>query len=130
MLRILANVAASLALVGSAAAADVTLLNVSYDPTRELYAHLSKAFAQKFNAETGGYNVKLTWDERSAARTGPVERKAYRFQVQGPNAVHVMQKITGQPVPEVKFFNMHDFTIAGKRVRSLRHGMVGQPGWV
>jgi glycine cleavage system aminomethyltransferase T len=83
----------------------------------------------KFNAETGGYNVKLTWDERSAARTGPVERKAYRFQVQGPNAVHVMQKITGQPVPEVKFFNMHDFTIAGKRVRSLRHGMVGQPGF-
>jgi sulfate/thiosulfate transport system substrate-binding protein len=53
MFRILANVAASLAFVGSAAAADVTLLNVSYDPTRELYAHLSKAFAQKFKAETG-----------------------------------------------------------------------------
>jgi sulfate/thiosulfate-binding protein len=53
MLRIFTNVAASLALVGSAAAADVTLLNVSYDPTRELYAHLSKAFAQKLNAETG-----------------------------------------------------------------------------
>ena len=53
MFRILANVAASLAFVGSAAAADVTLLNVSYDPTRELYAHLSKAFAQKFSTETG-----------------------------------------------------------------------------
>jgi sulfate/thiosulfate-binding protein len=53
MFRILANVAASLAFVGSAAAADLTLLNVSYDPTRELYAHLGKAFAQKFNAETG-----------------------------------------------------------------------------
>jgi sulfate/thiosulfate transport system substrate-binding protein len=53
MLRIFTNVAASLAFAGSAAAADVTLLNVSYDPTRELYAHLSKAFAQKFNAETG-----------------------------------------------------------------------------
>src|SRR5258707_3229061 len=53
MLRMLTNIAASLAFVGSASAADVTLLNVSYDPTRELYAHLSKAFAQKFSAETG-----------------------------------------------------------------------------
>ena len=30
---------------GSALAADVTLLNVSYDPTRELYAEFNKAFA-------------------------------------------------------------------------------------
>ena len=40
-----------------------------------------------------------------------------------------MEKVTGQPVPEVKFFNMHYFTIAGKHVRALRHGMVGQPGF-
>ena len=37
----------------SAFAADVTLLNVSYDPTRELYAGLNKAFAEKYLAETG-----------------------------------------------------------------------------
>lgn len=83
----------------------------------------------KFNAETGGYNVKLTWDERSSAQYSPALRKAYRYQVQGPNATKVMEKVTGQPVPEVKFFNMHEFTIAGKRVRALRHGMVGQPGF-
>jgi sulfate transport system substrate-binding protein len=53
MLRTLTLAAASLAFIGSAAAADITLLNVSYDPTRELYAHLSKAFAQNFGAETG-----------------------------------------------------------------------------
>ena len=53
MLRTLAIVAAGLSCIGSAVAADITLLNVSYDPTRELYAHLSKAFAQKFSAETG-----------------------------------------------------------------------------
>ncbi len=33
--------------------ADITLLNVSYDPTRELYAAISTAFAAKFSAETG-----------------------------------------------------------------------------
>jgi sulfate/thiosulfate transport system substrate-binding protein len=53
MLRALTGVVASLAFIGTAAAADISLLNVSYDPTRELYDHLSKAFAQKFNADTG-----------------------------------------------------------------------------
>jgi sulfate/thiosulfate transport system substrate-binding protein len=34
-------------------AADVKLLNVSYDPTRELYAEVNAAFAKKWAAETG-----------------------------------------------------------------------------
>jgi len=34
-------------------AADVTLLNVSYDPTRELYADFNKAFAAAYQKETG-----------------------------------------------------------------------------
>jgi sulfate/thiosulfate transport system substrate-binding protein len=41
------------AMIGAAAAADVTLLNVSYDPTRELYADINKAFAKEFTAATG-----------------------------------------------------------------------------
>jgi sulfate/thiosulfate-binding protein len=53
MLRALTTLAASLLVAGTAAAADVSLLNVSYDPTRELYDHLSKAFAAKFKADTG-----------------------------------------------------------------------------
>lgn len=35
------------------AAAQDTLLNVSYDPTRELYVEFNKAFAEKWQAETG-----------------------------------------------------------------------------
>ena len=53
MLRAMASIAASLVLVGSATAADITLLNVSYDPTRELYAEFNKAFAAKFQADAG-----------------------------------------------------------------------------
>ena len=53
MSRILMGITASLALIGTASAADVTLVNVSYDPTRELYRHLSKAFAYKFKSDTG-----------------------------------------------------------------------------
>ena len=41
------------ALGSSAHAADVTLLNVSYDPTRELYAEFNKAFADAYQKETG-----------------------------------------------------------------------------
>jgi len=85
----------------------------------------------QYHAETGKYDVKLDRDERTAARTGvdALVRKVYRYQVQGPNALALMEKVTGKPVPEVKFFNMSEFTIAGKRVRALRHGMVGQPGF-
>ncbi|MES2320335.1 MAG: sulfate ABC transporter substrate-binding protein [Pseudomonadota bacterium] len=37
----------------SAVAADVTLLNVSYDPTRELYQDYNAAFARHWKAKTG-----------------------------------------------------------------------------
>jgi len=44
-------VAASLLGVSTAQAADVTLLNVSYDPTRELYKDLETAFAGSYKAD-------------------------------------------------------------------------------
>ncbi|EKS32625.1 sulfate ABC transporter substrate-binding protein [Afipia clevelandensis] len=46
-------VAGSLVWAGSALAADVTLLNVSYDPTRELYVEFNKAFSAAYRKETG-----------------------------------------------------------------------------
>jgi sulfate transport system substrate-binding protein len=48
-------------LLGAAAvaqAADVSLLNVSYDPTRELYQDVNQAFATEWPAKTGD-NVKI-----------------------------------------------------------------------
>ena len=83
----------------------------------------------QYHCETRGYDASVERDERSAARQGPPIRKVYRYQVQGPNALKVMQKVTGGRVPEIRFFNMGEFTIAGRRVRALRHGMAGQPGW-
>jgi sulfate transport system substrate-binding protein len=40
-------------LAAPALPAEITLLNVSYDPTRALYADIGKAFARKWQAETG-----------------------------------------------------------------------------
>ncbi len=52
MRRLMLALAAML-LTTAAQAADVNLLNVSYDPTRELYVALNKAFAAKFKSDTG-----------------------------------------------------------------------------
>ena len=82
-----------------------------------------------FHAATGGYDVKVELDERSAARKDPFNRKAYRFQIQGPAAMKVMTKVLGQQPPEVKFFHVRGMTIAGRQVSALRHGMAGQPGF-
>jgi glycine cleavage system aminomethyltransferase T len=81
----------------------------------------------QFNLEAGRYNAKAERDERSAVNQG--RRKVFRFQIQGPNAVKTMEKATGKAAPDIKFFNMDVFKIAGRDVRALRHGMVGQPGW-
>ena len=55
-------------------------------------------------------------------------RNHYRFQIQGPNAKQVIEKLNGGPIPEIKFFAMDYITIAGRKVRALRHGMAGAPG--
>ena len=46
-------ISAVLLAAGSLQAADVTLLNVSYDPTRELYADFNAAFAKEWQKKSG-----------------------------------------------------------------------------
>ncbi|HVQ65186.1 MAG TPA: aminomethyl transferase family protein [Terriglobia bacterium] len=81
----------------------------------------------QYNLETGGYKASATRDERSAFNEG--RRKTFRYQVQGPHAVKVMEKVTQKPAPDIRFFQMDIFNVAGRDIRALRHGMVGQPGW-
>ena len=51
--KIIQGAAAVLVLSTAAHAAEVSLLNVSYDPTRELYQDFNKAFAAHWKAKTG-----------------------------------------------------------------------------
>jgi sulfate/thiosulfate-binding protein len=54
MKRTLTLLLSGLALIASAAGAkDITLLNVSYDPTREFYRDYNAAFAEHWKAQTG-----------------------------------------------------------------------------
>ncbi len=84
----------------------------------------------QFHAETGGFNVEFIRDDRSPSnpKGNAVNRRHYRFQIQGPNAAKVLEKVNGGPLPDVKFFNFDMINIAGRKVRALRHGMAGAPG--
>src|SRR5690606_22911355 len=51
----------------------------------------------QYHAETGNYDVTLERDERTVANpTG--RRKCYRYQVQGPNAMKLLEKLHGGPL--------------------------------
>jgi vanillate/3-O-methylgallate O-demethylase len=77
-----------------------------------------------------GYDVDIRKDDRSPSRPygKPVTRDVWRFQIQGPRAWEVIEKVNGGPVEQVKFFRMGSMNVAGERIRTLRHGMAGAPG--
>jgi glycine cleavage system aminomethyltransferase T len=81
-----------------------------------------------FHLERGDYKATAVRDDNSIVRrSGPP--KLYRYELQGPTAPAIVEQLTGAPAPDVKFFTMTEFTIAGRPVRGLRHGMAGQPGF-
>jgi len=84
----------------------------------------------QFHAETGGFKVEHIRDDRSPShpRGKAVTRRHYRFQIQGPKAAQVLEKLNGGALPDVKFFTMDAINIKGRKVRALRHGMAGAPG--
>ena len=54
----------------------------------------------QFHGQTGGYDVRMERDDRSPSRPGgkPVFRKRYRYQIQGPKAPQILEKLNGGPV--------------------------------
>jgi sulfate transport system substrate-binding protein len=66
-LHLLATAALLLGLTNSAAAAETSLLNVSYDPTRELYQDFNAAFAKYWKAKTGD-NVSIKQSHGGAGK--------------------------------------------------------------
>ncbi len=84
----------------------------------------------QFHAETGGFDVQVRRDDRSPSnpKGAAIVRQHYRYQIQGPNAWKLLEKLNGGAIPDIKFFNMDAITIGGQKVRALRHGMAGAPG--
>jgi len=83
-----------------------------------------------FCAAWGKWNVRLKYDPRSPSRPEGerVLRTHYRFQIQGPDAPKVFEKMNGGPIPEIKFFHVDWINVGSRKVQALRHGMSGAPG--
>ncbi len=100
----------------------------------EEYVYVGRAPATNwllFNAEKNGYqNLEIVEDRRSPSRPmgKPVRREYYRFQIQGPRAWEIIEKLHGEGLEQLKFFAMSWMNIGGTQVRTLRHGMSGAPG--
>ena len=84
----------------------------------------------QYQAGAGGYDVEVIKDDRSPSRPygHAVTRRLWRFQIQGPNAWKVIEKVNRGPLEQLKFFHMSHMNVSGERVRTLRHGMAGEPG--
>ncbi|MGY3437387.1 MULTISPECIES: vanillate/3-O-methylgallate O-demethylase [unclassified Marinovum] len=84
----------------------------------------------RFQAARGEWKVRLFHDPRSNSRPDGerVLRTHYRFQIQGPDAPAIFEKINGGPVPDINFFHVNEINIGSKKVQALRHGMAGAPG--
>jgi glycine cleavage system aminomethyltransferase T len=84
----------------------------------------------QYQAEAGRYDVEVTKDDRSPSRPygRAVTRRYWRLQIQGPKAWNVIEKVNGGPLEQLKFFHMSTMNVGGERVRTLRHGMAGEPG--
>lgn len=53
----------------------------------------------------------------------------YIFQVQGPDALRVMQRVTGDDLTDIGFMRFRETSIAGRPVTVLRQGMAGEIGY-
>ena len=93
----------------------------------DLVANASVINWMQFHVQHGGYDVTVTRDDNSNRRKGPP--KLYRYELQGPKSIPLIEKLIGGPYPAVKFFHMTRLKIAGRDIRALRHGMSGQPGF-
>lgn len=87
--RLILSAGLSLLFGTAAVAADVSLLNVSYDPTRELYQDINPAFAKEWKAKTGD-TVRI---RQSHGGSGKQLRSIREARLQpdrsGARAVHV-----------------------------------------
>jgi syringate O-demethylase/vanillate/3-O-methylgallate O-demethylase len=80
----------------------------------------------EYNASLGEFDVNCERDERSLQNPRP--RKTFRFELQGPLAWGLLEKLNGRALDSMRFFQTGSIQVAGREYRSLRHGMGGAPG--
>jgi vanillate/3-O-methylgallate O-demethylase len=80
-----------------------------------------------YHLDHGGYDLQIERDDNSNRRQGPP--KTFRYELQGPTALPLLEKVVGNSIPNVKFFHTTQLKIGEVEYTALRHGMAGQPGF-
>jgi vanillate/3-O-methylgallate O-demethylase len=81
----------------------------------------------QYHIELNKYRVTVAHDLPTGMNTG--ERRFYRYQLQGPNARQLLEKASGGSIPDIKFFRIGEFQIAGVTIRAISHTMTRKPGY-
>jgi glycine cleavage system aminomethyltransferase T len=80
----------------------------------------------QYNAEVGGYDVKIVRDLHTALNS--TGRTNFRYQLEGPFTEAVFAEVVEGEMPDIPFFRLARVRIAGCDVLALRHGGAGHGG--
>jgi glycine cleavage system aminomethyltransferase T len=106
---------------------DVVMYYYGEDEGFEINSSVPGCNWVRYHAQTGEFDVTAEFDPTTPFNpTG--RRVKYRFQLEGPNARAIMEKVVEGDFPHLKFFNTGTVRIAGCDVLLLRHGMSGNMG--
>lgn len=82
-----------------------------------------------FQAEQKGYDAHLELQPgRLFAGEGPVPKRLFRYELEGPNAQKILENAVGRSFDPIRFFRMGEFEISGVPVQALSHTMAAAPG--
>jgi len=81
----------------------------------------------RYHVETGDYDVEIETEPRTSAHPGDPEK--FVFQVQGPNAPAVLNRVTDADLDAVGFYRFEEIDLAGVPTIALGHGMSTEAGF-
>jgi len=79
----------------------------------------------RYNAEAENYDVETNIPYHPFDDHDPPD---FRFQIQGPHALDVMEEVIDHSLPNISFFEMDTVEINGVDTYALGHGMAAMPG--
>jgi len=79
----------------------------------------------RYNAEVTDFDVQTEVPYHPFDDHDPED---FRFQIQGPDALDVMEEVVDGSLPDISFFEMDTIRINGIDTFALGHGMAGTPG--
>lgn len=83
----------------------------------------------RYHGITGNYDVRFEVDPDSSVRKDGAPPRLFRYQIQGPRALDVVERCFGGPLPKTKFFHSTPVSLGQCHFRAFRHGMAGTPGY-